>query len=447
MNYSRRHWIALAAAAAAAPLGAEKPAMIVRSARPEDREMPLDGFLDWITPADRFFVRSHHYTPKVELADWRLTIGGEVKSPLSLAMDELKKMPRTEMVSVLECAGNGRGLYEPSVPGLQWQYGAVANGRWSGVRLKDVLERAGLKESAQVVLFDGADVPVGTMPEFQRTVPVAKCLHPDTMLAYELNGAPLPVANGFPLRLVAPGWAGDSWVKWLTRIEVRDREFDGFFMKTAYRHPGRAVAPGTAVDPAKMSPVTNLAVKSVIATPVEGALVTGAVKVRGAAWSSAPVAGVEVSTDRGRTWQAAKLGKDQARYGWRLWEFDWKPKTDGYQTLMARAQDAAGRRQPMAQEWNPSGYLYNVAHQVNVFAGGEAPAAAGSPAMFSGEAPAAYQRTCLTCHEADVISQQRLTRAQWDREITKMTNWGAPVKPESRGEILDFLSRYFGPRR
>jgi DMSO/TMAO reductase YedYZ molybdopterin-dependent catalytic subunit len=350
-------------------------------------------------------------------------------------------------VGVLECAGNGRGLYEPSVIGLQWEYGAVGNGRWAGVRLADVLKRAGLKASGREVLFDGADVPVGTMPEFQRTIPVPKALDPDTLLAYEMNGAALPASHGYPLRLVAPGWAGDCWVKWLTKIRVLDKEFDGFFMKTAYRYPKKPVAAGTAVDPADMDPVTSLRVKSIIATPLDGARVaSGPMKIAGAAWSgTSPIASVEVSTDGGRNWQRASLEGGRSRYGWRLWRHQWTPPRDGYYTLMARARDASGDSQPFAAEWNPSGYLHNVVHQIGV-AVGQPGNAAATPKPAAAPLPAKFKGSCIGCHELDVIEQQRLTRGQWEREVDKMAKWGATVKPEDRSEIVEFLVNRFGPR-
>src|SRR5262249_13981991 len=153
--------------------------------------------------------------------------------------------------------------------GLQWGDGAVGNGRWRGARLADVLRRAGIKESAREIFFDGADIPLRTMPDFQRSIPVKKALESNTLLAYEMNGQRLPEKHGFPLRVVAPGWGGDCWVKWLTSVRVLDKEHDGFWMKSAYRHPGKPVAPGTAVAAEEMRPVTSLAVKSVIAEPLE----------------------------------------------------------------------------------------------------------------------------------------------------------------------------------
>src|SRR3984885_5202279 len=323
MKLTRRK-LFLAAAAGVLPRlasSADLSRMIVRSSRPEDLEMPLDGFHEWITPADRFFVRCHTYFPeRANLSDWRLKIDGVVNQPLTLTMDDLKKLPRVELVGVLECAGNGRKFYEPHLPGAQWAFGSVGNGRWAGVRLRDVLQKAGIKTSATQILFDGVDVPLGKMPDFQRTITTAKALHPDTLLAYEMNGQALPVQHGFPLRVIAPGWAGDSWVKWLQHIEVLDHEFEGFWMKSAYRHPAHPVSPGTAVDPAEMVPVTDLNVKSVIAIPA-GWAKPGAVHVQGTAWSNAsPVAKVDISTDAGQTWKPAKLGGQRTKYGWRLWQ-------------------------------------------------------------------------------------------------------------------------------
>ena len=295
--------------------------------------------------------------------------------------------------------------------------------------MKDVIQKAGgLKQGAKEVLFDGADTPLGTMDDFRRTITVQKALDPDTMLAYEMNGESLPVQHGFPLRLIPPGWAGDSWVKWVTHIEVLDHEFDGFWMKTAYRHPTKPVAPGTAVDPAQMVPVTDLNVKSVIATPAPGPLPAAAVKISGAAWSNgSPVTGVDISTDDGKTWTAANLGNDLGRYSWRLFELHWTPPGEGEFTILSRARNAAGSVQPMEQEWNPSGYLWNVSQRVKVEVA----------------YPAGYKTACLTCHDEHMMWQQRLTRAQWEREVDKMVKWGAPVKPDQREGMLKYLADRF----
>jgi len=445
MKISRRN-LFLAAAAGVLPRlnhAADVSRMIVLSSKPEDLEMPLDGFKDWITPIDRFFVRCHTYTPeRPNLSDWKLKVDGVVNQTLSLSMDDLKKLPRVELVSVLECAGNGRSFYQPHLPGAQWRFGSVGNGKWAGVRFRDVLAKAGLKDSAKEILFDGADVPIGKMEDFRRTVPVKKALDPDTLLAFEMNGQALPMEHGFPLRLIVPGWAGDSWVKWLQHIEVLDHEFEGFWMKTAYRHPPEHVEPGTAVDPAKMVPVTDLNVKSVIATPGAWAK-PGTVRISGTAWSNtSPVTGVEVSVDAGKTWKPAKLGKDQSRYAWRLWDLDWKAG-EGKYTLMARAKNAAGQEQPLSQEWNPSGYLWNVAQPIAVEVSAKQPAPSPRDEQKGSPQPPGYQAACLTCHDEGMMRQQHITRAQWERETDKMVRWGAPVKPEEREGILKYLSDQF----
>jgi len=412
--------------------------------------MPLAGFSDYITPIDRFFVRTHVYTPRVDRDQWRLSLEGDLTTPLTLTIDDLRRMPSAEVVSVLECAGNGRGFYEPSMPGLQWGHGAVGNGRWRGVRLADVLKRAGLKSSAKEVLFNGADVPIGMMPDFQRSIPIAKALHPATLLAYEMNGETLPVEHGFPLRLIVPGWAGDSWIKWVTSISVLDREHDGFWMARAYRHPGRGVPPGTSVPPEQMQPVTSLRVKSVIYDPREPAsLVAGKpITFRGAAWSgdAGPVTRVEVSVDEGRSWSSATMpGNQRTDFGWRLWSYRWTPRREGEYTLMTRARDAAGNTQPLEQEWNPSGYLWNVVPRVSVRVSLGAEGGIGD-GIQQPLPPPALKTSCLACHDDDVIRQQRLTRAQWDAEINKMVGWGAKVSDQDRSVLLDYLADRYGPR-
>ncbi len=435
--------------AAAGLLWPQKPLqlgedLIVRSARPEDLEMPVSGFDHFITPIERFFVRSHVAVPTVDLAQWRLKVDGHVSTPLTLSMDDLRRMPPVELAGVLECAGNGRAHYDPPVAGVQWINGAVGNGRWRGVRLADVLRRAGAKPGAVEILFDGADVPIGTMPDFQRTIPLKKALRADTILAYMMNGETLPLKHGFPLRVVVPGWAGDSWIKWVTNVRVLNEEFGGFWMKSAYRHPGKPVAPGALVPPEAMSPVTSLRVKSVIASPLDGARLDAGKRtvVRGAAWSgdAGAVVAVDVSVDQGRSWKPARLTGEATAFGWRLWEFPWTPPSERHYTLLARARDASGDVQPMVQEWNPSGYLWNVVAHSNVDAG-QGTAAPAENIVRTAEAPAAFRNTCLTCHDEDIIRQQRLTRAQWDRELNKMIGWGARVRPEDRGILLDYLSR------
>ena len=411
--------------------------MITLSPEPLDLETPVEWLIGEITPTERFFVRCHTLTPHVELTNWKLEVAGT-----ALTMDQLRRFPRADLISVLECAGNGRRFFRPGMPGAQWRFGAVGNARWTGVRLRDVLERVGVRSSAAHVLFEGADMPMGKMPDFQRSLPLEKAMHPDTLLAWEMNGKPLTAEHGFPLRVVAPGWAGDSWIKWLTRIELLDHEHEGFWMKTAYRHPAKHMEPGAVVSTDALVPVTDLNVKSVIAAPGPWAK-PGIVTVQGVAWSNAsPVRKVEISADGGRTWNAARLPGSPTKYGFRRFAWQWRA-VEGKHTLISRATNDAGEMQPVEPEWNPSGYLYNAAQPRAVVVGTTAPPMIPA-APREVAAPAGYRESCLTCHDEHMMRQQRLTRAQWDREITKMTGWGAQVSDDRRGALLDFLATRFG---
>jgi DMSO/TMAO reductase YedYZ molybdopterin-dependent catalytic subunit len=436
--FSRRKFLLLAAAAGLAPQSPKS--MIVRSVRPEDIEMPPGGFGDFITPIENFFVRTHVAVPRVDLADWRLKVDGQVSEALTLTMDDIRRMPSFELIGVLECAGNGRANFDPPVAGLQWANGAVGNGRWRGVRLADVLRRAGVKDGAVEVLFDGADVPLGTMADFQRSIPLKKALDPNTILAYAMNGEDLPVKHGFPLRAVVPGWAGDSWTKWLSSIRVLTEEANGFWMKSAYLYPKNPAAPGAVVAADSMKPVTSLRVKSVIASPENGAHVAAGtnIVIRGAAWGgdAGRIAAVDVSVDRGRTWKPSRLTGESTPFGWRLWEFPWTLPDDGFHTVLARARDSSGDVQPFVPEWNPSGYLWNAVARLDL----NTPVNVAPPSV-SVAAPSVFTETCVVCHQDDVIRQQRLTRAQWDREINKMMGWGARVRTEDRETLLDYLMK------
>ena len=341
---------------------------LVRSVKPQDLETPVGLFDSWITPNDLFYVRSHLYTPTISLADWTLTVDGLVDEPLKLTMDDLRKLPETTLVATLECAGNGRAFFDPPVAGIQWERGAVGNARWTGVRLSEVLKRAGSKAGAKFVWCDGADVPMGTVPDFIRNVPMMKAFEGDVLLAYAMNGAPLPVANGFPVRLVVPGWEAAYSVKWLTHLTVADREHDGFFVQGAYRYPNRRPVPGTTVDAKDMSPLGGMVVKSIITAPADGAThPRGVVVIRGFAWAGeAQITRVEVSTDNGSTWTDARLGTDESRWAWRGFQHYWDARETGSFVIHARAHDNQGRVQPITAVWNPNGYLWNAVDRVRV---------------------------------------------------------------------------------
>ncbi len=345
-----------------------KEKLIVRSLRYMDLEMPVHLLDSWITPVELFYVRNHLALPSVNLPEWRLVVTGEVERPLELTLGDLEKFEPTSVTNTIECAGNGRAFYRPRVPGIQWTRGGVGNARFTGPRLADVLRRAGLKSTAKHVAFNGLDEPPGKVPDFIRSIPIEKAMHPDTLLATQMNGAPLTIHHGFPVRALVPGWLGAASVKWLIEIRVLDHEFDGPFMKPGYSLPKRPLAPGEEVSPEDTVGIRSLDVKSIIARPGEGShWKLGPIRISGAAWAGeAEIVRVDVSTDFGRTWQAAALGREQAKYAWRLWEHVWTPAAPGSYVLMSRATDTAGRTQPLAPSWNPSGYLWNVVDQVRI---------------------------------------------------------------------------------
>ncbi|MDQ3009609.1 MAG: sulfite oxidase [Acidobacteriota bacterium] len=348
-----------------------KEKLIVRSLRPEDLETPVGLLNTWITPNELFYVRHHTYAARVDeqaAKAWKVEVNGEVERPMAITLDELKKLPKASVTVTLECAGNGRAFYDPPMPGIQWEKGAVGTARFAGARLADVLKKVGVKPAGKYVAVNGADKPVGTQPDFIRNVPMAKALHADTILAYEMNNQPIPALHGFPLRLVVPGWEGAYSVKWLNHIQVIDKEHEGFFVKTAYRYPNKPVAPGAAVPPENMIPLTGLVVKSFINAPAEGAgFKPGKVRVAGFAWAGESfITKVDVSMDNGSTWTPARLGKERERYAWQSFEHEFNVAKPGSYLLMARATDDKGNVQPVAPQWNPSGYLWNVIDKVRV---------------------------------------------------------------------------------
>jgi sulfite oxidase len=346
--------------------------MILRSFRFVDLETPVEYFNTWLTPVPHFFVRNHMHEPSEldppDAKDWRLSLGGDVDKPLTLSLAELSKIETHSVVNTLECAGNGRSLQRPQVPGVQWGKGAVSTARFSGPRLRDVLQRAGVKATGKHVMFRGLDEVPGKVPPFIRSIPIEKALDADTLIATHMNGSPLTKHHGFPARALVPGWIGAASCKWLTEIKVLEAEFVGNFMSPGYRFPNQPMQPGDSVKPEDTHPLTALNVKSVIAGPSDGAtLKAGKVLVHGAAWAGeADIAKVEISTDGGATWSPAKLGNEQSHYAWRLWSYGWKPAKTGDYTILSRATDSQGRTQPSTPAWNPSGYLYNSVDQVKI---------------------------------------------------------------------------------
>jgi sulfite oxidase len=358
----------LAAGSGFAQQALSKDRLIVRSMRPEDLETPVHLLTSWITPNDLFYVRSHFYTPTIGANAWSLRVDGEVDRPLMLSLEALRQLPSRTVVATLECAGNGRAFFDPPVAGVQWQKGAVGTARWTGVRLGDVLQLAGARALGRYVWMDGGDVGLGKAPDFVRSLPLDKAMDADTLLVYEMNGEPLPIAHGFPLRAIVPGWEGAYSVKWLTHLQVSAREHEGAFVATGYRYPKRPVAPGSAVAVADTDPLRGMAVKSLITSHADGAMVApGTIRVAGFAWAGdTEIRRVDISTDNGRTWTEARLGQDRAPYAWRQFEHTWRLTEPGSYVVLSRATDTRGRVQPVVPDWNPSGYLWNAIDQVRL---------------------------------------------------------------------------------
>ena len=370
---SRRAFLATTAAGlAGAAIGAAppRPRMLQMNGYPLDAETPLDLLgRSYLTPNDLFYVR-HHWNPTMpDPATWVLKVEGEVEKPLALSLADLKALPRASATCVLQCAGNGRAFQRPVVPGVQWRYGAVGNAKWTGVRVKDVLERAGLKAGAKHLHTFGVDAPPEKVPPFHRSLELEK-VREDGIIAFEMNGEPLPPLHGAPARLVVPGWAGDHWMKWLGRISPQAAPQTGFYMDVAYRWPNAPGEPGVAFKPEEMHSLTELSVKSTITEAPKSARVGHAATLRGVAFSGSPdVAKVELSDDGGATWAPATLGRDHDPYAWRLWSFAYTPRRPGRATLLARATDSRGSVQPKDPVWNQSGYLHNGWQSVDIEVG------------------------------------------------------------------------------
>jgi len=354
--------------------GLPKSDMLVHSQNPFNGEFAPHRLNDDVTPTARHFVRNNSGIPeravRQDLRGWKLVIDGEVHKALALSMDDLASFPQVTLEVVLECAGNGRNLFEPKVSGTPWQRGAIACSEWTGVRLRDVLQAAGLKSSAVYTGNYGEDIPSDGSESFSRGIPIEKAMDEHTLIALKMNGETLPAAHGFPARLIVPGWIGSAMQKWLNRIWVRDRVHDSEKMSGySYRIPAYPIAPGDNPPVEDMRVVTAWQVKSLIARP-EPHLEFGVgvpIKARGHAWAGEnQVDTVLVSTDFGLQWQETRLIQPSNRYAWYHWETELTFANKGYYEIWARASDETGAAQPFSQPWNPKGYLGNVIHRVPV---------------------------------------------------------------------------------
>jgi len=345
----------------------QKRDMIVQATRPPILETPFNVFDgDELTPNDAHYVRWHlaGVPNTVDLGTFRLSVGGLVARPLVLSLAQLRsEFAPVEIVAVSQCSGNSRGFFSPRVPGGEWANGGMSNARWKGVRLKDILARASISPDAKQVAFSGLDVPVlPATPKFRKALDVGIASGGDVLVAYEMNGQPLPLLNGFPLRLVVPGWFATYWVKMLNTIEVLDHVDDNFWMATAYRIPD---TPGNTVTPDqtgyKTIPINTLRVRSFITNVVDGQrLRAGAQTIRGIAFDGGNgIKSVQLSADGGATWSDATLGRDLGKYSFRKWQASWTPSGSGQYTLACKATANSGEIQTTAAVWNPAGYLKN----------------------------------------------------------------------------------------
>ncbi len=351
----------------------EKTDMILLTSRPPQLETPFHYFRELITPNEAVFVRWHisQIPTSVDLNEWRLKVGGNTEKELQLSMDDLKKFEKVTYTAVIQCSGNSRSLFDPHVPGGQWKNGAMGNVTWGGARLKDILNQAGIKEGSVDVSFDGLDgPPLPSVPDFVKSLPVDKATEDDVIVAYEMNGKSLPMLNGFPARLIVPGWFATYWVKSLSTITVLLKQFDGFWVKSAYRIPDdpcACVPPGTG--PKKTVPINRLDTRSFVVEPSDGATlkVNRPVQVLGMAFSGGyGIRNVIVSTDNGKTWNETSLSKDLGKYAWRQWTYTWRPKKTGKYTLMVKATDSIGESQPFDSLWNPAGFMRNNIEKIKV---------------------------------------------------------------------------------
>ncbi|HEV2161981.1 MAG TPA: molybdopterin-dependent oxidoreductase [Stellaceae bacterium] len=346
----------------------QKGAMVLQRARPPMLETPFEVFDQGVfTPNDRFFVRWHWSVipTQINVDTFRLAVHGHVDKPLSLSLKELMALPHIEYAAVDQCSGNSRGFFQPRVAGGEWGNGGMGNARWTGVRLKDVLDRAGVKAGAVQVRFSGLDnAPVADGPKFIKSLAVDHARDGEVMIAFAMNGQPLPLLNGFPLRLVVPGWYATYWMKMLNDIEVLDSPDTNFWMKTAYLIPDTPHAdmqPGQAG--VKLVPINRLNPRSFVTNLKAGATLPAGkpASVRGIAFGGdTGVKQVDFSADGGRTWHAARLGKDEGKYSFRRWETRFTPKAKGAAVLMVRATNSKGEVQPAAANWNPSGFMRNI---------------------------------------------------------------------------------------
>jgi Sulfite oxidase and related enzymes len=357
-------------------LPGKKP-LIKKTFRAPTYETPYKYFNEIFTPNDVFFVRYHlaNIPQNIDEKTWKLKISGDaIEKTLELTMEDLKtKFEQVEIVALKACSGNMRGLFNPHVPGVQWGYGAMGNAKWKGVRLKDILNKAGLKANALEVAFNGAETGLmPTTPDFVKSIPVWKAMQEEVIVAYEMNGEPIPYLNGYPLVLVVPGWTATYWMKHLTDIMVISTPLDNFWMKNAYRLSvdkfpikERFLSQMNSED----MPITEITINSIITNIEKGQVfkLGQPIEIKGLTWDGGyRVKMVEVSVDGGKTWVEAQLGKDYGKFSWRQFSYVFKPNKKGSYTIMVKATNSIGQTQPIKAIWEPHGYGYNAIQKIDI---------------------------------------------------------------------------------
>lgn len=353
----------------------QKRPLIVQTQRPPQLETPFAVFNEGvITPNDAFFVRYHWsgIPTSIDPATYRIRVGGKVNTPLTLSLDDLKKLADpVDLVAVNQCSGNSRGFFSPRANGGQLGHGAMGNARWTGVPLKKVLEKAGVRAGAVQVSFDGLDQPpLGDGPDLVKALPIDHALDGEVMLAFGMNGTDLPMLNGYPVRLIVPGYFGTYWVKHVTSIQVLDQPFDGYWLGAGYRVPDNdceCVPPGAKPD--RLKPIGRFKVRSFLTSLTDGATLSidREVVLRGIAFDGGHgIQRVAVSTDGGWTWMETRLGQDLGKFSFREWTMAFKPARKGPLDIKVRAENGAGEIQPLQATWNPAGYQRHVVETTRV---------------------------------------------------------------------------------
>jgi DMSO/TMAO reductase YedYZ molybdopterin-dependent catalytic subunit len=361
----------------------QKAQLILLTDRPIQLETPRHYFVSAFTPNEAFYVRWHleNIPNAIDLKDWKLRVEGNVTKPATFSLPELmKKFKEVSVAAVNQCSGNSRSRLQPRVAGGQWGNGAMGNALWTGVRLREILDVAGIKPESTQVQFQGLETGGGPKGmgsrEFQKSLDLTNPVIDECVVAYLMNGEPMPLLNGFPVRLVVPGYFATYWMKCLTWIRVLDKTDDNFWMKTGYRIPdtprGNTTPEEIKAGAVKTVPIGRMPVRSFVITPDGSAKIPAGMRVtvRGIAFSGeARVVKVELSEDRGKSWLAAKLGEDFGAYSFRTWETQWSAKTAGKHTLLVRATDEKGNTQPDEPVWNPGGYLWNRIERLETVTG------------------------------------------------------------------------------